>query len=102
MRNIYTILIIKPERNLPIRRPECRWQTWAILKCALNNQSMSVWTGFNWLRTGSSFGALEERNKSSTSTKGGESFEQVSDCWLLKKDSAPFSYIDLLPFGPRV
>jgi hypothetical protein len=42
-----------------------------------------VWTGFIWLRIGTSF---ECGNKPSCSIKCGEFVEYLRTCWLLKKD----------------
>jgi hypothetical protein len=49
--NAYEIVFAKPEAKRPSGR-----QTYAqiILKCILRKQGMRIWTGFIWLRTGSS------------------------------------------------
>jgi hypothetical protein len=38
-------------------------------------------------------GSCEHDNEPSGSIKGGQLLDQLSDCWLLKKDSAPWSYL---------
>jgi hypothetical protein len=53
-----------------------------------------LWTGLNWLRIGTPIvGSCEHGNEPSSSVKGGEFLNKLSDCWLLKKDSTPLSYI---------
>jgi hypothetical protein len=37
--------------------------------------------------------SYEHSNESSTSMKGGEFLDQLSDCYLQKKDFAPGSYL---------
>jgi hypothetical protein len=53
-------------------------------KCLLPFSS----SGSGW---GQLTGCSEHGNKPSGSIKGGESVDKLSDCWLLKKDSAPCS-----------
>jgi hypothetical protein len=48
---------------------------------------------FNWLWKGSSGWRYEHRNVPLGSITGGEFLDQMSDCQILKKDSAPCSYI---------
>jgi hypothetical protein len=55
-RNVYRILVGKPEGKRPVGRPRLRW--WTILKLMLKRQRWNVWTGFIWSRIGTSIGLL--------------------------------------------
>jgi hypothetical protein len=52
-RNAYRILVGKPERKRPLGRPRRRW----VDSIKMDLREM-VWTGLNWLRTGTSGGLL--------------------------------------------
>jgi hypothetical protein len=53
-----------------------------------------VWTGLMWLRKGTSVeGSCEHGNEPSGSTKCWKILEQLRDWPLLKKDSAPQSWL---------
>jgi hypothetical protein len=52
IRNAYKILFRKPAWKRPFRRPRHKWED--NLECILQKQSGEVWTGFIWLRTGTS------------------------------------------------
>jgi hypothetical protein len=51
----------------------------------------TMWTGFIWLRTGTSSGLLWTGTEPSGYIKGGGFLDWLSDCQLIKKDSAPWS-----------
>jgi hypothetical protein len=52
MRNIYTILVEKTERNYRLGDPVVRDRI--ILKWILEKQGVRMWTGINWVRSRSS------------------------------------------------
>jgi hypothetical protein len=53
IRNAYKIWVGKPEGNGQLKRPKHRWE---------NNMDLrDKWTGFIWLRTGTSCGHLQTR-----------------------------------------
>jgi hypothetical protein len=89
-RNVYKILVGKPEGKRPLRRPRCRWE---------NNIRMDLreagWEGMLtrlfWLRIGTSGSSCGDSNEPSGSIKGEEFIDLLSDCWLLKKDSVPWN-----------
>jgi hypothetical protein len=56
IRNAYKILVSKPERKRPLRRPKHRWKL--ILECITGKYGGNLWTGFMWLRIGTSGGLL--------------------------------------------
>jgi hypothetical protein len=56
VRNVYIILVEKPEWNRQLRRPRHRRKT--LLKWISGKQGGRIWTGFMWLRTGTSGGLL--------------------------------------------
>jgi hypothetical protein len=51
-----------------------------------------MWIGFIWLRIGPGGGVLQSKALLG-SVKGGEFFEQLSNCWLVRKESAPWSWL---------
>jgi hypothetical protein len=55
-RNVYEVLIVKPEGKRPLRRPGHRWKD--DIKIDLLEIERRAWTGFIWLRTGTSGGLL--------------------------------------------
>jgi hypothetical protein len=57
MRNVYKILVGKPEWKRPRGRHRRRWEE-NIIKDVTENKSGKVWIGFIWLTTGSSGGFL--------------------------------------------
>jgi hypothetical protein len=56
VRNVYNILVRKPERKRPVERPRCRWED--NINRLINKYDMRVRTGSIWLRIGSSGGLL--------------------------------------------
>jgi hypothetical protein len=50
MRNVYTILVGKPEGKRPLRRPRQWWED--NIKMNLRKISLGVWTEFIWARIG--------------------------------------------------
>jgi hypothetical protein len=52
MRNAYKILIGIPERKRPLGRPNYRWKD--NIRVNLKEIGLEVWTGFIWLRMGTS------------------------------------------------
>jgi hypothetical protein len=51
-----------------------------------------VWNGLIWLRTGASFGLLEDGKELPVSGMSGKFLDQLSGCLLLKKPSPPCNY----------
>jgi hypothetical protein len=49
-RNVYRVLMGKPEGKRPLERPSCRWEDG--IKMDLREISWGVWIGFTWLRVG--------------------------------------------------
>jgi hypothetical protein len=56
MRNVYRILVGKPEGKKPIGRPRRRWED--NIKMDLMEIGFGVWIGFIWFRIGTSGGLL--------------------------------------------
>jgi hypothetical protein len=50
-----------------------------------------AWTGSSWLRIGQMAGTCECGNEPSGSIKCGEFLDWLRTCWVLKKDSDPWS-----------
>jgi hypothetical protein len=57
MRNAYSILVGKPKGKRPFGRPRCRWED-NIRMDLKRNRVGNVWTGFIWIRIGTSGGLL--------------------------------------------
>jgi hypothetical protein len=55
MTNAYKILVGKPDGNRPLGRPRRRWQGNIEMD---REKDVRVWTGYMWLRIGSSGGLL--------------------------------------------
>jgi hypothetical protein len=49
-RNVYRILVGKPEGKRPLERPRRRWEDG--MKMDLMETGCGVWSGFAWLRIG--------------------------------------------------
>ena len=49
-RGIYRVLAGKPEGNIPLGRPRCRWRI--ILRWIFRKWDVGVWTGLSWLMIG--------------------------------------------------
>ena len=51
-RDIYTVLVEKPEGNKSLRRSRSRWEVdWRIILRWINrNWNVEAWTGSSWLR----------------------------------------------------
>jgi hypothetical protein len=49
-RNVYRVLIGKPERKRPLERPRHRWEDG--INIELREIDLVVWSGFTWLRIG--------------------------------------------------
>jgi hypothetical protein len=49
-RNLYRILMGKPEGKIPLERPRLRWEDG--IKMDLGNLVGGVWSGSTWLRIG--------------------------------------------------
>jgi hypothetical protein len=49
-RNVYRILVGKPEGKRPLGRPRPRWE--GEIKMDLREIGWGVWSGFTWLRIG--------------------------------------------------
>jgi hypothetical protein len=55
-RNVYKVLVGKPEGKRPLERPRCRWEDG--IKLDLREIGWGVWSGFTWLRIGMVGGLL--------------------------------------------
>jgi hypothetical protein len=55
-RNVYRVLVGKPEGKRPLERPRCRWKDG--IKMKLRETGWGVWSGFTWLRIGTVGGLL--------------------------------------------
>jgi hypothetical protein len=84
MGNAYKIVVGKSEGKRPLGRPVHRWE---------NNIKMDLkaidWTHLS--QDQDQWQALVNSNEPSGSIKGRKSPEYLSNCQLLKKDSAPWS-----------
>jgi hypothetical protein len=52
----YRVLVGKPEGKMPLGRPRGRWE--GNTNMVLKKEDGMVWTGFTWLRIGTSEGLL--------------------------------------------
>jgi hypothetical protein len=55
-RNVYRVLVGKPEGKGPLERPRRRWEDG--IKTDLIETGWGVWSGFSWLRIGTVGGLL--------------------------------------------
>jgi hypothetical protein len=55
-RNVYKVLLGKPEGKRPLERPKRRWEDG--IKMDLTDICWGVWSGFTWLRIGTVGGLL--------------------------------------------
>jgi hypothetical protein len=55
-RNVYRVLVRKPERKRPLERPSHRCEDG--IKMDLREIGWEVWSGFTWLRIGTVGGLL--------------------------------------------
>jgi hypothetical protein len=55
-RKVYMVLVEKPEGKRPLGRPRHRWEDG--IRLDLGEIGLGVWTGFDWLRTGTCGGLL--------------------------------------------
>jgi hypothetical protein len=55
-RNVYRVLVGKPEGKRPLGRPRRRWENG--IKVDLEKTGWGVWSGFTWLRIGTVGGLL--------------------------------------------
>jgi hypothetical protein len=55
-RNVYKVLVRKPEGKRPLGRPMSRWENG--VRMDLRDITLGVWIGFDWLRTGTGGGLL--------------------------------------------
>jgi hypothetical protein len=55
-RNVYRVLVGKPEGKRPLGRPRLRWEDG--IRMDLREIGLGVWIGFDWLRTGTGDGLL--------------------------------------------
>jgi hypothetical protein len=55
-RNVYRVLVVKPEGKRPHGRPRRRWEDG--IKMDLRETGWGVWSGFSWLRIGTGDGLL--------------------------------------------
>jgi hypothetical protein len=55
-RNVYKVLVGKPQGKRLLGRPRCRWEDG--IRMDLREIGLGVWIGFDWLRTGTGVGLL--------------------------------------------
>jgi len=55
-RGVHRVLVGKPEGKRPLRRPRRRWENYNTMD--LQEVGCGMWTGWNWLRTGTGGGHL--------------------------------------------
>jgi hypothetical protein len=55
-RNVYRVLVGKPEGKRPLERPRRRWED--RMKVDLREICLGVWSEFTWLRIGTGGGLL--------------------------------------------
>jgi hypothetical protein len=55
-RNVYRVLVGKPDGKRPLERPRCRWEDG--IKMELREIGWGVWSGFTWLKIGTVGGLL--------------------------------------------
>jgi hypothetical protein len=55
-RKVYKVLVGKPEGKRPLGRPRRRWEDG--IRMDLGENGLGVWTGLDWLRTGTGGGLL--------------------------------------------
>jgi hypothetical protein len=55
-RKVYRVLVGNPEGKRPLGRPRRRWEDG--IRMDLPEISLGVWTGFDWLKTGTVCGLL--------------------------------------------
>jgi len=55
-RDVYNVLLGKPEGKRPLGRPKRRWED--NIKTDLRKWDVGVWTGSSWLGLGTVFGHL--------------------------------------------
>jgi hypothetical protein len=55
-RNVYRVLVGKPEGKRPLERPRYGWENG--LKMDLREIGWMIWSGFIWLRVGTDGGLL--------------------------------------------
>jgi hypothetical protein len=75
---MYKNLVGKPEGKRPLGRPRCRGEH-SIRKDLREKWGGKVWTGFSWLRIGTSGGCCEYGNEPSAYIKGGNILLLLSD-----------------------
>jgi hypothetical protein len=51
-RNVYKVLVGKPEGKRPLGRPRRRWEDG--IRMDIGEIGLGVWIGFDWLRSGTS------------------------------------------------
>jgi hypothetical protein len=55
-RNVYKVLVGKPDGKRPLERPRRRWEDG--IRMDLRETGWGVWSGFTWLRIGTVGGLL--------------------------------------------
>jgi hypothetical protein len=86
--------MIKPEMKRREEHVACMRgmrQNIDVFKWLLEKQSVRMWTGFIWVRTGSIGGLCTHDNLLSGSVTGEEFLGKLNDYQLLKKDLDPWS-----------
>jgi hypothetical protein len=78
-----------PEGKRPLGRHKCRWQD----NVKIYHKGIR-WSGMDWIHLAQARAQLEgycEHGSETLGTKKHEILQQLSDWWLLKKDSAPWN-----------
>jgi hypothetical protein len=57
-RNVYSVLVGKPERKIPLERPRRRWEDGIKMDLRETGWGGGGWSGFTWLRIGTTGGLL--------------------------------------------
>jgi hypothetical protein len=89
MRNVYVILVGRPEGKRPLGKPMRRWEY--NIRMDLRNTMWKVRARCIWLGLRTTDGCCEHRNEQWLSTKDREFLQQLSYYQNLKMDSALWS-----------
>ena len=88
-RDVQGVVVRKPEKQRPLWR--CRWKH----NIKMDVKEMGGWCGLDGSGTGQGqvVGCCEHVHEPSGFTKCWEFLDQLRNCWLLKKDSAPWRWV---------
>jgi len=88
-RDVYKVLVGKPEGKRPLGKPRCRWE--GNIKVDMQEVGCWAWTGMIWLRLGKMAGSCKCVNEPSDSIICGEFLVWLRNCQIFRKDSAAWS-----------